>query len=177
MCIGADDGCQVVPDPNAPMEMMFVLLEPTRIPMSLPFMTINGPMFIEPVPGMFFMPFIPPISPGKGPAIGIGIFIFCSGEACGFGEEVGTCIPGIFTCVCGDGEGDAWGGRIPGIFICVSGDGEGEAWGICIPGMFICICRGERCGAADCFGDDLAAIFIPGMLSISFLFAALSCAG
>ena len=136
MCMGPDDGCQVVPDPIAPMDMMLVSLDPTRMPVSFPFMTISGPMFIEPIPEMLSMPFIPSISLGEGLAIGIGIFIFCSGEACGFGEAVGICIPGIFICVCGD-EGDAC---IPGMFICVCGDAEGDACGICIPGIFIGIC-------------------------------------
>src|SRR6266849_5974096 len=140
MCIGPDDGSQVVPDPIAPMDMTFVSLPPTLIPMSLPFITINGPISIEPIPGMFSMVFIPPISPGEGLAMGIGIFIFCSGEACGFGEAVGICMPGIFICVCGDAEGDACGICIPGIFICFCGDVEGVACGICIPGLFICIC-------------------------------------
>ena len=145
MCIGPDDGCQVVPDPIAPRDMMLVSLDPTRMPMSFPIMTISGPIFVEPIPGMFSMPFIPPISPGEGLAVGIGIFIFCSGEACGFCEAVGFCIPGMFICVCGDGAG--------------------EACGICIRGMFICIGCGEDWAAADCVGDDatLAGIFIPGM--------------
>src|SRR6266850_4438585 len=117
MCIGPDDGCQVVPDPIAPIDMMFVSLDPTRMPISLPFMTINGPISIERVPGMFPMPFIPPISPGEGLAMGIGIFIFCSGTPCGFGEAAGICIPGICIGVCGDGEGDDCGICIPGIVI------------------------------------------------------------
>ena len=117
MCIGPDDGSQVVPDPIAPMDMTFVSLPPTLIPMSLPFITINGPISIEPIPGMFPMPFIPPISPGEGLAMGIGIFIFCSGVPCGFGEAAGICMPGIFICVCGGAEGDDCGICIPGMFI------------------------------------------------------------
>ena len=46
MCIGPDDGCHEVPDPIAPIDMTFVSLEPTRMPMSFPNITINGPMFI-----------------------------------------------------------------------------------------------------------------------------------
>ncbi len=53
------------------------------------------------------MPFIPLISPGEGLAIGIGMFIFCSGEACGFGEADGICMPGIFIWVCGEADGEA----------------------------------------------------------------------
>ena len=91
MCIGPDEGCHEVPDPIAPMDMILVSLDPTRMPMSLPFITINGPMFM----------FIPPMSmPGiiglaDGLADGIGIFvsILCSGEACGFGEADGICMP------------------------------------------------------------------------------------
>ena len=60
--------------------------------------------------------FMPVIVPGEGLAIGIGVFIFCSGEACGFGEAVGICMPGIFVCICGEGEGDAGGTCIPGMF-------------------------------------------------------------
>jgi hypothetical protein len=138
--MGPDDGSQVVPDPIAPIDIMLVSLDPTRMPMSFPFMTISDPIFIEPIPDMLSMCFIPPISTGEGLAMGIGMFIFCSGEACGFGEAVGICIPGIFICVCGDAEGDACGICIPGILICVCGDGEGDACGICIPGMFIGIC-------------------------------------
>src|SRR5205814_7830694 len=118
MCIGADEGCQEVPDPIAPIDIKFVSLDPTRMLMSLPFITNSGPIFIEPMPGMPSMPFIPPIAPGEGLAMGIGIFIFCSGEACGFGEATGICMPGIFICVCGDAEGEAAGICIPGIFIC-----------------------------------------------------------
>jgi hypothetical protein len=61
MCIGPDDGCQEVPDPIAPIDMTFESLDPTRMPMSLPDITISGPRFIEPIPGMFSVPFIPPI--------------------------------------------------------------------------------------------------------------------
>ena len=85
MCIGADEGCHDVPEPIAPIGIRFVSLNPTRMLMSLPFMTISGPMFIEPIPGM---PFIPPMAPGEGLAPGIGIFI-----------------PGIFIGGCGDAPG------------------------------------------------------------------------
>jgi len=152
-----DEGCHDVPDPIAPIGITFLSLDPMRTPMSFPFMTISGPIFIEPIPGIPSVPFIPPIWPGEGLAIGIGIFIFCSGEPCGLGEEFGI---------------------MAGIFIWVWGDAEGDACGICMPGMFICICRGEGCGAADCFGDEgCIGIFIPGMLSIWFLFAEFFCAG
>src|SRR5205814_250144 len=93
------------------------------------------------------MPFIP--VPGEG--LTIGIFIFCPGEACAFGAAAGICMPGIFICVCGAGEG--------------------ELCGICIFGMFICICCGEGCGAAGFLGDEegCVGIFIPGMLPIWLL--------
>src|SRR5215813_11504135 len=100
MYIGPDDGCQAVPEPIAPIDMTFVSLEPTRIPRSLPIMTISGPMFIEPMP---CIPSIWPIAFGDGLAIGIGMFIFCSGD----GDAVGICIPGI--CVCGVFDGDGVG--------------------------------------------------------------------
>jgi hypothetical protein len=60
MCIGPD---QVVPDPIAPMDIMLVSLDPTRMPISLPFITINGPIFI----------FIPPVSMPGIPPMGLGI--------------------------------------------------------------------------------------------------------
>ena len=85
--------------------------------MSSPDITSSEPMFAVPIPGIPSMPFISPVAPGEGLAVGIGIFIFCSGEACGFGEVVGICMPGMFIC----------------------GDAEGEAVGICIPGI-ICSC-------------------------------------
>src|SRR5438128_2156651 len=61
MCIGPDDGCQVVPEPIAPIDTTFVSLEPTRISMSLAFIIISGPMFMDPIPCMLSMPgiFIP----------------------------------------------------------------------------------------------------------------------
>jgi hypothetical protein len=50
MYIGPEEGCHSVPDPIEPIDMTFVSRDPTRIPMSLPVMTINGPIFMEPVP-------------------------------------------------------------------------------------------------------------------------------
>ena len=67
------------------------------------------------------MPFIPLISPGEGLAVGICMFTFCSGEARGFGEAAGICIPGIFISLfsgVGEGEGPAGREFIPGMFIC-----------------------------------------------------------
>jgi hypothetical protein len=48
MYIGADDGCQEVPEPIAPIDVTLVPLEPTRIAMSLPDITSNGPISIAP---------------------------------------------------------------------------------------------------------------------------------
>ena len=76
MCIGPEAGCQLVPDPIAPIDMTLVSLDPTRMPMSLFIITISGPMFIEAIPGALSMPFIPPICPGEGLAPGIGMFMF-----------------------------------------------------------------------------------------------------
>ena len=123
-------------------------------------------MFIEFIPGIFSMPFIPLISPGEGVVVGMGMFIFCSGGPCGFGEAVGICMPGMFIWVCGEAEGDAVGICMPGIFIWVCGEAEGDAVGIC---------PGEGWGAGDCAGDDegLAGIFIPSILLMSVLFAGL----
>ena len=122
--------------------------------MSLPFITISGPMFIGPIPGPLSMPFIPPVSPGEGLAIGIGIFIWCSGEACGFGEAAGICIPGVISCE-GLAEGDDVGIFIPGVISC-EGFGEGDDVGIFIPGVISCD------GLAEV--DDVG-IFIPGVIS------------
>ena len=69
----------------------------------------------EAIPGIPSMPF----APGEGLAAGMGMFIFCSGEAWVFGEAAGICMPGIFICVCGDAEGEADGICMPGIFICI----------------------------------------------------------
>jgi hypothetical protein len=88
MCIGPDEGCHAVPDPIAPIDIVFVSLEPTRIPMSSPFMTISGPISMAPI---VCVPSIWPIAFGEGLAPGIGIFIFESGE----GEAAGIGIPGV----------------------------------------------------------------------------------
>src|SRR6266852_2894354 len=158
MCIGAEEGCHEVPEPIAPIDMMFFSLEPTRIPISSPDITSNGPMFIEPIPGMPSMPFIPLIAPGEGLAPGIGMLIFCSGEPCGFGEADGICMPGIFICICGDAEG--------------------EAAGICIPGMLPMSCFFAVClffpaflffrGVAFDLGFGFA-LLIPGIFDMSCL--------
>ena len=44
MYIGVDDGCQAVPDPIAPIGMMFDSLEPTRTPISSPDITSREPL-------------------------------------------------------------------------------------------------------------------------------------
>ena len=75
MCIGPDEGCQVVPEPIAPIDTMLVLLDPTLMPISLPFITINGPMFIEPMADVPSMPGIWPIGLADGRAFGIGMFM------------------------------------------------------------------------------------------------------
>ena len=99
------------------------------------------------------MPFIPRVSPGEGLAIGIGIFIWCSGEACGFGEVDGFCIPGVISCF-GLAEGDDVGIFIPGVISC-DGLAEGDDAGIFIPGVILCE------GLAE--GDNVG-IFIPGII-------------
>ena len=43
MYIGPDAGCQEVPEPIWPIDMMLVSFEPTLMPMSSPFITINEP--------------------------------------------------------------------------------------------------------------------------------------
>src|SRR5512138_1651524 len=101
MCIGPDDGCHDVPDPIAPVEIRFVSLEPTRIPMSSPSITTSGPISIEP---MSCMPSIWLMEPEEGLALGIGIFMFESGE----GEAAGIGIPGVCRCGCVV-DGDALG--------------------------------------------------------------------
>src|SRR5712691_9730767 len=116
MCNCEECGVHDVPDPIWPQKSRLVSLAPTLTAMSPPDITSSSPMSGELIPGMPSMPFIPPIAPGDGLAAGMGIFIFCSGEACGFGEADGICMPGMFICVCGDAEGDACGIRIPGMF-------------------------------------------------------------
>src|ERR1051325_471115 len=93
MFIGPEAGCQLVPEPIAPIDIRFVLLEPTRMPMSLPDITINGRMFIGPI-------FIGPIS--------------ISGECAGDGDGVG--VMSIAGCLVGSGVGDdaGFGDGIPG---------------------------------------------------------------
>ena len=75
MYIGDEDGSNDVPEPIAFIEMTFDSLAPTRMPMSSPFITSNGPIFIEPM----FIPGIWSIGvdegPGEGLADGIGIFM------------------------------------------------------------------------------------------------------
>jgi hypothetical protein len=71
MYIGADEGCQDVPDPMAPIDIEFFSLNPTRIPMSSPFINTSGPMFIL-VPAVF----ISGIWLAVGDAVGEGIGIF-----------------------------------------------------------------------------------------------------
>src|ERR1051325_986873 len=99
MFIGPEAGCQLVPEPIAPIDIRFVLLEPTRIPMSLPDITINGPMFIGPI-------FIEPISIGP---------ISISGECAGDGDGVG--VMSIAGCLVGSGVGEdaGFGDGIPGM--------------------------------------------------------------
>ena len=142
--MGPDDGCHEVPDPIAPIDMMLESLDPTRMPMSFPLITTNGPMFI----------FVPPISiPGMGAigladglAEGIGMFICVWGEAKGVGEADGLCIPGISLFI--SGLGDA--------------EGVGEVAGICIFGMSF-VFSGEAAGEGVGDGVGLAfAVECPG---------------
>jgi hypothetical protein len=156
MYIGADEGCQDVPEPIAPIDVTLVPLEPTRIAMSLPDITSRGPISIAPpfdmsMPGIvagIFMPGVWVCGDSLGVAEGMGIFMsIFSGDAGGFGdgELVGICIPGICVpgvWVCGDSLGVAEG---MGIFRSIfSGDagglGDGELVGICIPGMLLMSC-------------------------------------
>src|ERR1051326_2299015 len=105
MCIGPDAGCQDVPGPIAPIEIRFVSLEPTRIPMSSPFITTSGPMSIAPI---VCIPSIWPVAFGEGLALGIGISICEPGE----GEAAGIGMPGVWRCagvLDGDGLGVAAG--------------------------------------------------------------------
>jgi hypothetical protein len=103
----------------APIDIEFFSLEPMRIPMSSPSITMSGPMsiFLSPM-------FIPGI---------------------GDGDEAGICIPGISICF-GVGDGADAGICIPGMSICF-GVGDGADAGICIPGMPICFGVGD--GDAD----------------------------
>src|SRR5437868_1675552 len=80
MYIGADEGCQEVPDPIPPIDIRFVWLAPTRILISRSVITNSGPIFIPPMP----MPGICAIGLAEGLAPDIGMFI------------PGIFIPGIF---------------------------------------------------------------------------------
>jgi hypothetical protein len=102
MYIGDEDGSKDVPDPIAPIDIVFFSLEPTRILISSPFITSSGPRFMF-IP-LMFMPGIWPIGLAIGLAEGIGMFI------CGVGEGDGAaiCIPGILS-IDGVVEGDAFG--------------------------------------------------------------------
>lgn len=103
MCIGPDEGCHEVPDPIAPIDITFFSLEPTRMPISFPIITINGPVFIEPIG-------IPGISDiGLPEGLGDGIGMFIGGEAEGVGDAAGICIPGVPSIVPGDELGDGVG--------------------------------------------------------------------
>src|SRR5437899_11940060 len=101
MRIGPDDGCHEVPDPIAPIDMIFVSLEPTRIPMSLPLITISGPMLMGPIRPMSSISFIPLIAPGEGLAPGTATFISSlgGGDACEVGDADGMCIQGMLVAV------------------------------------------------------------------------------
>src|SRR6266536_4816101 len=141
MCIGPEEGCHEVPEPMAPIDIMFPSLEPTRIPMSSPDITINGPMFVVAIPGMPAMSFF--ASSDGWPLAGA----FMS-------------IPGISLCdVLGEALGAAAGIFIPGCISCEGfGAGEDTPAGIFIPGLISCDGLGE--------GDATAAgIFIPGCIS------------
>ena len=150
-------GCHDVPEPIWPMNMTFDSLPPTRTPISSPDITPKGPMF-KFIPGMFSMPFMFPIEPGDGLALGIFITgMFCIELGDGLAPDLGIFIPGIF--ICGDAPGEAEGmGMFISICFCGDACGLGEAEGICIPGMFIGIC----CGDDD--GDGLfCGMAMPGM--------------
>ena len=75
MYIGDEAGSREVPEPIAFIDKIFVLLSPTRMPMSFPSITRSGPVFIEPM----FMPGIASVGVDEGLAeglgFGIGIFI------------------------------------------------------------------------------------------------------
>ena len=104
MCIGAEEGCQDVPEPIAPIDIVFLSLEPTRTPMSSFVITIKAPMFMDPV----CIPGIWPIGLDAGLAEGIGIFISICGDGEGVGDESGIFMLGISSIVRGVGEGFAF---------------------------------------------------------------------
>src|ERR1044072_2719061 len=95
MCIGPDDGCHAVPDPVAPIEMTFVSLEPTRMPISSSFITMSDPTS-KPLPA----PCICSVPLDEGLTIGWGVFI-CSED----GEADGISISGLCRCDCGPDTG------------------------------------------------------------------------
>src|ERR1044071_2317655 len=98
MYIGADEGGHAVPELIPPIGIAFFSLDPTRMPMSSPFITISGSIFPDMsgfIPGIcpiglaegladgigMFIPGIWPIGLAEGLADGIGMFIFVWGEA------------------------------------------------------------------------------------------------
>src|ERR1700754_1642974 len=76
MYIGDEAGCQDVPEPIAPIEVMFDSLEPTRMPMSSPSINRSGPISIRCVPSVSSIAGI-----GDGEA---------AGEAAGFDAGLGV---------------------------------------------------------------------------------------
>ena len=138
MCIGAEDGCQDVPDPIAPIDIKFVSLEPTLIFISLFDITSSGPMFIFDSP--VFMPGMPPI--GVGDDIGIGMLICTCGDGVGVGEGVGEAA-GI--CIMrGVGEGV----------------GVGEVAGIFIPGICCALALVEIVNSATAIANSTQAFLV-----------------
>ena len=91
MYIGDEAGSSDVPEPIALIEITFVWLAPTRIPISSPFIINSAPIFIVGVP----------------PIVIAGIWDMGLGD--GLAEGIGMFIPGRFICGRGEAPGDAAG--------------------------------------------------------------------
>jgi len=118
MYIELDAGCQEVPEAICPIHITFFsLAAPMLTPISLPDMTNNEPLFVG--------PFISPIEPGEGLAVGTGIFISIRGE----GEGVGLLMPGMSGIAAAEGDGEGVGDGT-GFCDCLSFPG---GWPGCCP--------------------------------------------
>src|SRR6185295_3140954 len=167
MYMGADDGCQEVPEPIAPIDVTFFSLAPTRMPMSVPDITISGPMFIE-LPPDISIPFMSLVAAGRLPAADGGMFIpgvcvwgFCSlvlvSPVCDATAAGGILFSGVWRCGVGLGAGATFAG------------GAGSA-GMTIPG--VCRC-GEGTGLASASAGATGVVgFIPGISAMSCFWTA-----
>jgi hypothetical protein len=86
MYIGLEAGCHDVPEPIAPIEIMFVSLEPMPIPMSSPRIISSGPMSISCISSVAG---IACVGDGAGELAGIACVGDGAGELAGVGVALG----------------------------------------------------------------------------------------